>query len=91
MLRSINFCYLAWKFPNFTFKNHCLEIIGYNTDTGEYIIIDDGCCRNEEWCVHGYLFKNKEEGLDFFLNKGGYPINIPGVSKYLEKLFKLYD
>lgn len=47
---------LAKKYPGFAFMGKGAELCGYNPENSEYLVIDDGMCRDDTgtWVVHHY-------------------------------------
>lgn len=47
---------LAQKYPGFAFIGKGADLCGYNLQSSEYLVIDDGMCRNDAgtWVVHHY-------------------------------------
>ena len=47
---------LTQKYPGFVLMEKGAELCGYNPQSSEYLVIDDGMCRNDAgtWVVHHY-------------------------------------
>lgn len=58
---NIDFGKLTQKYPGFAWVDRCAELCGYNTETREWIVIDDGMCSSYDgkWIVHVYQLPDR--------------------------------
>jgi len=84
---SISVNDLFRTFPGFIFRDAGLEIVGYNPQNNQHLVIDDGLCVSGDygWCVHIYQLNNPPKDYSWLTWK--YIVDEPWAKKILEKRY----
>lgn len=62
---EISISKLTKTFPDFIWMQKVLELCGWNPETHQWIVIDDGMCISEDgtWVVHMYQFPPSDDPI----------------------------
>ena len=81
-MQFIDFNTLVWCFPKDTIWTSLgAEIIGYSEGANLHIVIDDGMCCSDSWCVHIYEPNDEHKNTWLKTPERDFPVKYPKDEK----------